>query len=328
MRSMKVITTLLLGASVAMSAALSAAQTGSSGSTALRITKHIVNVRDLDATVAFFREVLGAPLADPTRGVRAAAPAAGLVQQLTGAPDGVTFREIYLNIPGATDRFRFEMTEFKGAPQSAAPRFHDPGATFLIAPVANVEGALRAAVGAGATVVTVGGAPVGGPQPESRGVIVRDANGYFVNLVGGGAATSAAFGFVVADVAKAAAFYRDRLGMEVSLLPDDRAPVSLAQAGLRTGTLRAAALKVPGNELSIYLLEFRDVERKDYRRAMQEPATPAFAIDVTNLEAAVDAFVAGGGEVISKTTATPARRIVFVRDLSGIVVEVDQARQP
>lgn len=249
------------------------AQQAAGSQNVVRILKHMVSVRDNETAFAFYRGVTGATLANGATSVRPASPISPMVQQLTAAPAGVTFRATFLSIPRALDGFGFELTEFKGARELPTPRLQDPGAAILIAPVADLDTALAAAVRSGATVISSGGAPVAMPGTAGRRVIVREPNGYFVELIEGGRTPGASFGFVVADAAQAAEFYRSSFGFDVSLPEDFSADASwLRLMGLAEGHVRVATMRTPGAQLAVSLIEFHGISRTLYRLAHRSPS--------------------------------------------------------
>jgi catechol 2,3-dioxygenase-like lactoylglutathione lyase family enzyme len=139
-------------------------------------------VESLNKTVPFYRDVLGlAPNGDPL----AAAPQAldADMSRFT-ATQGAKFRAATFRIPGAN--FGWELTEFTGGARKA-DRFalQDPGAATLVLQVRDMEKVFARAKAAGVEVVTTGGVPVnptGNAASKFREIVLRDPDGFFVEL--------------------------------------------------------------------------------------------------------------------------------------------------
>ncbi len=136
---------LLLGLTLAIVPAL--AQTN-----AVKVTKLIFSVANLDKSVAFYRA-----LGLRTEGqIGAPQPAPPFVLQMVGVPAGTRFRNAMLNFPGAD--VELELTEFSGMElHPGKPRIQDSGAALLIVVVRKIDAVLDRVKSAGATVVTPGG---------------------------------------------------------------------------------------------------------------------------------------------------------------------------
>src|SRR5215469_8763567 len=142
----------------------------------IRSLSHAIHaVEDLDTTLAFYREVFGlngTPNDFPN-------PAVPL---LTDAP-GVTLRLSMMPLPGA---MRFELTHFKGLerkPGRAA--YTDPGAGSIVLYVRDLDTALANAKKANAPIVTTGVKPVeiSTPKGKARSIVLRDPDGFFVQVM-------------------------------------------------------------------------------------------------------------------------------------------------
>ncbi len=101
------------------------------------------------------------------------------------ATKGMSFRGATFRIPNAA--FGFELTEFTGGPRKPVrPNIQDIGAADVWLYRCAISKRLLAKVKAsGATIVTIGGVPVnptGNPNSKLREIIVRDPDGFFVEL--------------------------------------------------------------------------------------------------------------------------------------------------
>ena len=96
----------------------------------------------------------------------------------------MSFRAATFRIPNAT--FGFELTEFTGGPRKPVrPNIQDIGAATLALQVRDIEKVMARVKASGAPVVTIGGAPsirAGNPNSKFREIVVRDPDGFFVEL--------------------------------------------------------------------------------------------------------------------------------------------------
>jgi catechol 2,3-dioxygenase-like lactoylglutathione lyase family enzyme len=140
------------------------------------LSHNIHAVNDLDTTLAFYKEVFGLE----GRATDFANPAVPL---LTNAP-GVTLRMSMLSLPGGP---RYELTHFKGLErQPGIAKYTDPGAASVVLYVRDLDAVVAAAKKAKAQFVTTGGEPVhvAAASGHVRSVVIRDPDGYFLQLVG------------------------------------------------------------------------------------------------------------------------------------------------
>src|SRR5580658_6401273 len=155
-------------------AALALAQTQPAGH--IESLSHAIHaVDDLDTTLAFYRDVFGLR-GNPQDFPNPAVPL------LTNAP-GVTLRMSMLALPGG---MRFELTHFKGVERKPAQaKYTDPGAGSIVLHVRDIDALLANAKKANAPIVTTGGAPVEitTAAGKARSIIIRDPDGFFVQLI-------------------------------------------------------------------------------------------------------------------------------------------------
>ena len=142
----------------------------------IRSLSHAIHaVGDLDTTLAFYREVFGLN-GTPTDFPNPAVPL------LTNAP-GVTLRLSMMRLPGP---MLFELTHFKGLERKPArAAYTDPGAASIVLYVRDIDAALANAQKTNAPIVTTGGAPVEitTAKGKARSILLRDPDGFFVQVV-------------------------------------------------------------------------------------------------------------------------------------------------
>jgi len=301
------------------------------------ISKYIISVSDADRSAAFYREAFGLALSDGASAVPAAQPIPDLVQQLTGVPAPAMFRATLLAIPGAADGFVFEHTEFTGPARPASrPRVGDPGASWLVLHVRDLQAAIASVKRLGGGIVSTGERPVGNGS-GAQAVFARDPDGAFIEIIQpaempAGAAPdsfvveSPRLAFVVADAEAAGRFYRDVFGLDVRMpgaWTDD--PRLAELPGLPGSRVRSATVTVPGTTLSWQFYEYGGIDRTPYERAIPDPGAAAVGFQVRDVAAALDLITAAGGHVLSAGGRPVAgANLAFARDPSGVLLEVIQ----
>jgi predicted enzyme related to lactoylglutathione lyase len=311
-------------------AALASGQTGPPPtSNAIRMTKYVLGVADLDRTYVFYH-ALGLDLEKPGA-LNKPNPLSDVLLKLVDVPAGTKFRNMILKIPNAP--FTLEVTEFSNMDLvPVKPRIQDPGASLLVLTVDDLNAALATAKTAGATVVTAGGSPVADSGTAGRAVTVTDPDGYYVELVqasgtasGAGKVVGAAFGsMVVQDAEKAGAFYRNRFGFTMKV--NGWTSKSSAILGVPHAKMRAVDVTIPGTDLSWEFLEFKDVARKAVAPRIPDPGAPAIGLQVHEMDAAIAGVKAAGGISITQggSVKLGSGKVGFIRDPSGILVKLTQ----
>ncbi len=297
----------------------------------------------LDKTLPFYRDVLGLPL-NGTRDPLAQQPQK-LDEDMSKftATKGMSFRAASFHIPNAA--FGFELTEFTGGPRkSVRPNIQDIGAATLALQVRDIEKALAKVKASGAPIVTIGGVPVnptGNPNSKLREIVLRDPDGFFVELqqpdpLPASAATTpgdilgAAVQFSIDDSARTVAFLRDAIGFNARQTgPLGTNAVVTDLIGLPGAHWRITHGNIPGAALDFGLIEYSGVARAKVTAGAEDPGSPAFTMVVRDVHAAVDQWTKTGGSVAS-TGGQPIMRAngagnVFVRDVNGMMWELIQS---
>jgi catechol 2,3-dioxygenase-like lactoylglutathione lyase family enzyme len=300
----------------------------------------------LDRTLPFYRDVLGLPM----NGSRD--PLAQQPQKLDEdmskftSTQGMGFRAAAFHIPNAA--FGFELTEFTGGPRKPVrPNIQDIGAATLALQVRDIEKVLAKVKAAGVPIVTIGGTPVnptGNPSSKMREIMLRDPDGFFVELqqpdplpasAGStidtpGDILGAAVQFSIEDSAKTVAFLRDAIGFNArptGALSTN--PVVTNLIGLPGAQWRITHGSIPGAALDFGLIEYSGVARVKIDAGAQDPGSPAFTMVVRDIQAAVEQWTKAGGTVAT-TGGKPIVRAngagnVFVRDVNGLMWELIQS---
>lgn len=328
---MRITLALCLVPLVAATAFVAWAQTESAEQTQPRIRSlsHAIHaVEDLDTTLAFYREVFGlngTPQDFPN-------PA---VPQLTNAP-GVTLRLSMMRLPGS---MLFELTHFKGLerkPGRAA--YTDPGAGSIVLYVRDLDAAVANARRTNAPIVTTGGAPVEitTARGKARSILMRDPDGFFVQVVEEAPAAGAPEGnvhrvslaYTIESAEATAKFYNGMLGLDLRGPSEfSKDPAMLKLIGAPQGTeFRKLTGTIPGPPAYVEFTEFRGVPRTKFHLRVRDPGAPAMAIQVINLDGMVAEMKAAGvnlisanGEIVNFGNGT---HNIFVEDPSGMNIEL------
>jgi catechol 2,3-dioxygenase-like lactoylglutathione lyase family enzyme len=294
---------------------------------------------------AFYRDVLEIELVrspfGPPAPVDAPPPEIGpvpetfpdqLLWNLTDT-EGARFRNVFMEAPNTA--FGLELSEFFGIPRNEQPvDAWDLGASRLIFHVRNLDDVLARAAAADAPSVTVGGDPV--DTPDGRAVLVRDPDGYLIQLVqasdtdiaaaGPGLIMGTTIGLTVADTETSLRYYRDLLNFEVG--PTRTAvDAELALNGLEGGTLRQTPITIAGAGVTVLLHEFTlpdGVSADTLTWRIEDVGSPQFQLQVRDLDALIPRTLEAGYRFLS-VGAEPIQRafgrFVFALDPDGVLVE-------
>jgi catechol 2,3-dioxygenase-like lactoylglutathione lyase family enzyme len=295
----------------------------------------------LEKTLPFYRDVLGLPLNG------ASDPLAQQPQKLDEdmskftATKGMSFRAATFRLPNAA--FGFELTEFTGgARKQVRPNIPDIGAATLVLQIRDIESVLARVKASGAAIVTAGGTPVnptGNASSKLREIVVRDPDGFFVELQqpdplpssanATGDILGASVQFSIEDSAKTVAFLRDAIGFDArptGALGTN--PVVQNLIGLKGAQWRITHGKIPGATLDFGLIEYSGVARGKVAAGAEDPGSPAFTMVVRDINAAVNQWTKAGGTVATtggKAIVRPnGAGNVFVRDVNGLMWELIQ----
>jgi catechol 2,3-dioxygenase-like lactoylglutathione lyase family enzyme len=294
----------------------------------------MLNVRDVDRSVPFYRDVLGLEL----RKSPASFTADQQLLRLHNAA-GARYRVASFALPGAPPTAALELFEHSGIDNgSTRGRIQDPGAVTLFLYVTEIAPFFERLKAAQSPIVTTSGKPV--RLPEQYGavpaVFAQDPDGFVVGIVEQ-PAPSSVFGFAVDDAEAALQFYVDVLGFEyVGRVPFTGDASTMDMLGTPGAQVLTIALYVPGTSYQMEIFEFKDIERRPVRTADQlrrgaliVPGTgaPMFTVrDLTTLvpklRRAGAAVVTAGGQTVRVGEDTRA----VVRDPSGVFLQLSQRR--
>jgi catechol 2,3-dioxygenase-like lactoylglutathione lyase family enzyme len=300
-----------------------------------RSLSHAIHaVDDLDTTLAFYRNVFGIN-GNPQDFANTAVPL------LTNAP-GVTLRMSMLSLPGG---MRFELTHFKGVERKAAQaKYTDPGAASLVFYVRDIDSLVANAKKANAPIVTTGAAPVEivTAKGKTRSIILRDPDGFFLQLIQEAPAAGAPEGnvhrvslaYTMENAEATTKFYTGQLGLELSAPSAfSKDPVMLQLYGAPAGTeFRKLSGTIPGPPAQVEFTEFRGIPRAKFHLRVRDPGAPAMCIQVNELRPTIAHMKEAGTNIISTNGDIVdfggGTFTIFVEDPNGMNLEVFERNPP
>lgn len=327
---------------ISAAAALVAAPAAAQAIQVVQVQNLAHTAASLEKTVPFYRDVLGLPV-NGTRDPLAQQPQK-LDEEMSKftATSGMSFRAATFRIPNAA--FGFELTEFTGGPRKPVrPNIQDVGAATLALQVRDIEKVLGKVKASGAPIVTIGGAPLnptGNAASKLREIVVRDPDGFFVELqqpdpLPASAASTAgdilgaSVQFSIEDSTRTVAFLREALGFNARPTGALGANAVVANLiGLPGAQWRITHGSIPGATLDFGLIEYAGVPRTKIVAGAEDPGSPAFTMVVRDINAAVELWSKSGGTVATAGGKAVVRANgagnVFVRDVNGLMWELIQ----
>ena len=289
---------------------------------------HIVS--NLDQSIGFYRDVIGLELTAPPQ---AFSPNPAIMK--LGNTPGAQSHIAVMKIPGAN--FGVELIDYKDIDRRPAhPRFQDPGAGNLAILVKDVQQVADRLKKSGAHILTMAGEPVE-VQNIEKGFFAQDPDGFIIEVTqlnqlppAAANATGNVFGagieITVDEIDKTAKFLRDGLGFNVRVSDSFNDNKLMADtAGTPGAKFRQGSTNIPGGNVRLSLIEFRNIERKSLDTRVQDPGTSIIQLRVHDLDGMIAKVKAAGGTVIS-TGGVPVeignRKIVIVRGTDNLFLEL------
>jgi catechol 2,3-dioxygenase-like lactoylglutathione lyase family enzyme len=137
-------------------------------------------------------------------------------------------------------------------------------------------------------------------------------------------------GLTVRSLERSVAFYRDLLGFEEAFAWNPRAPYIGELVGYPSVDLHAVILRIPGSEVFLELLEYREVDADAVDAGNANPGTAHIAFAVDDLDTLYSELTAKGVTSVSRPvtpTIGPNKggRAVYMIDPDGFRVELIQS---
>lgn len=289
-------------------------------------------VTNLEKSVAFYQDVLGLQVGTPPQAF-SPNPA---IMKMTNAIGGQS-RIAVLKIPGAA--FGLELIEYKDVDRKPAnPRFQDPGAANLALRVRDIDSVIERLRKSSARVLTLAGKAVE-VQGIEKGFFVQDPDGFVVELaqpipVPQGSDSSsniigASFEITIADTDQTVRFYRDLLGFQMRIGDSFNGNKLMADtAGVPGAAWRQCSTTIPGSNVRMSTIEFKNTDRKPLRSRVPDPGTALIQLRVRDIDGLVKKLKAGGGAVVApdgEPVSIGAAKIAVVRDPNNFYLELISA---
>ena len=295
-------------------------------------------VNDLDKAIEFYGNLLGLtvpPAQAPGPRPFSTDPA---IRNMFGIPSA-QLRWVVARVPGPN--LGVEMVEAKDIDRKAAnPRPQDPGSMTLVLAVRDIDRAFAPLKSAGVPVVTPAGAPMTFAN-KSRGVIVRDPDGHFVQLLqpsplpettapSESNIIDARVRITVADTDKTMQLYRDQFQFQPQVGSFGTELLDLM--GLKGSQIRLTTAQVPGSALRMEFVEIKGTDRSPIRPRIQDPGATRLQIRVKDLDATIGKLKASGSTVVSAggvpATLQGGIRAAIMPDPDGLYFVLIQAAPP
>lgn len=144
------------------------------------------------------------------------------------------------------------------------------------------------------------------------------------------------FSHIVSDLGRAMDFYEQVLELEISTSPTEFSPnPAIMQMGNTPGAQsRIAAYSIPGSELGIELIEYKDIARGHAQIRFQDPGATVLQLRIRDMDAILARLERSTGRIWTPS-GEPLQfgdglRIIFLQDPDGIFIELieDQNASP
>ena len=297
-------------------------------------------VTNYDRTLAFYGGLLGLQ-SPPPRTISARDTPFPVLLNLQGLPEA-RMKWSHVTIPGTV--WWSEPLEYGDVDRRPAqPRVQDPGVATTILYVRDVDTLLARVKKAGTSVVTPGAAPVQVifGATKGRAILVKDPDGYFVELVQPATFSAdappadvigAGVRLTVGDTERTMRVYRDIMGFQPHVGSFVRNEGYGALTGL-SAEVKLTTAQVPGEpRLTFDFVEFRGVDRKPMQTRIQDPGSMKFQFVVRNLDAAAAKLTSAGGTIVSvggkQVNLGAAGLHIIVRDPNNFYLILQQQPQP
>ena len=279
-------------------------------------------VSNLDNSMDFYVGVIGLDLQRGRGGSNGAPPPPPVVPRpfiktpeilrLYNAGDNAQYRAATAMIQ--VSPMRAELVEFNGVElKPVKPRLVDPGASIFILTVKDLDGVMERVKKSGTPVVTAGGEPVmiDGEHGKIRAVVVKDPDGFFIELVQPQTLPDSAgqfasnvidvgFGFTVENTDRMVHVFKDGLGFTPQTRAFSADPARLSLAGAPKGSqVRRTTAYVPGSSLQVEFLEFKGVDGKPVHGTQHDPGAAVLRLRIRDMDSMVKSLKGVGVKVVS-----------------------------
>lgn len=141
------------------------------------------------------------------------------------------------------------------------------------------------------------------------------------------------FSHIVPDLEKSFAFYRDAIGLEVNQAPQawGNNPAIMDMGNTPGAQSRIASFRIPGSQLGLELIEYKDIDRKPVKPRFQDPGAGNLMLTVRDLDSILMKIKTSDAKIQTmsgKPVENPGSKIIFVQDPDGFYLELNQRAAP
>ena len=136
------------------------------------------------------------------------------------------------------------------------------------------------------------------------------------------------FSHIVADLERSIEFYGGVLELEPNLAPTSFSdnPAIMRLGNTPGAQSRIATFRIPGSELGVELIEYKDIERGPVQTRFQHPGASVLQLRVRDLDVVLERLADSAGQIWTPTgepiTLGGNTRIIFIQDPDGFFVEL------
>jgi catechol 2,3-dioxygenase-like lactoylglutathione lyase family enzyme len=136
------------------------------------------------------------------------------------------------------------------------------------------------------------------------------------------------FSHIVASLERSIDFYERVLDLEPNVAPTAFSPnPAIMRLGDTLGAQsRIATFRIPGSELGVELIEYKDIDRHPVQARFQHPGATVLQLRVRALDSVLARLADSAGQIWTPTgepiTLGEATRIIFIQDPDGFFVEL------
>lgn len=313
-------------------------------------------IGDIQGMIAFYHDLLGAAFArDRSKPLNffASEPLTDFVS----SPPQAEYRAVNMPIPGTSvspgkvPEMVVEVIEFRNIERRQyMPGLQDSGVSNLTLLLRNLDKAVEALKQANVPVITIGGKPVGvTPMPglngRARAIMVRDPDGYPVELaeISPTPATNAPAesniigahaSLVVTDMDTTLNYYRHLVGpaLQTWKSPVFRKDEDYNQLRNTPGAeRRVATMLIPGSGFIMELIQYRGIGSKPYRPMIQDIGVAHVAFMVKDIDLVMQRLKDLGFSTLGRNggyySLNPNTRALYTRDPDGFFLEIMEPKQ-
>jgi catechol 2,3-dioxygenase-like lactoylglutathione lyase family enzyme len=297
-------------------------------------------VGNYDRTLAFYKDLLGLTSPAP-RVISAKDTPFPVLLNLQGLPEA-SMKWSHVTIPGTV--WWSEPLEYGDVDRKPVQsRVQDPGVTTIILYVRNVDAMLAKLQKAGTPIVTSPATPVqvAFGATTGRGIVIRDPDGYLIELVQPATfpadapaadVIGAGVRMTIGNTDQTMRVYRDIMGFQPKIGSFTVNEGYSKLTGVKAET-RLTTAQVPGEpRLTFEFVEFRGVDRKPMQTRIQDPGSMKFQFVVKNLETAANKLTSAGGKIQSvggkQVNLGGAGPHIIVRDPNNFYLILQQQPAP